>query len=306
MNCHRYLQDYYTDLASRFHHLHLEVLENRGKETVHDLRVVFKKKVAFYKLLEHLDPAFSWELALTAYGKLYRRAGKVRDLEVEQALIRKKEMELDLEHFFSSLLENRELKAFRRLQHYETEHSLASVRHLEQIVLQHLRRLSYETLSRQLIAFFATLIQEIDSAIRDEESVLKALHPLRKMVKTLYYNLLLIKDLLPPPGLRGEFLNTLDRLQDDLGDWHDIDCTLALLKEDAEAPSAEVELHLRKEHQAYLELLVRQFLEIKPLLSRLNLQIQDLLVQIHCDPAPSMPPTELGSLSQVNLNEGFK
>ena len=117
------LSEYYQELDRGFHLYWMEVLRDYGPETVHGLRVNLKQQRAFFYMLEALAPSFSAGEAMDVFEGVYRKAGKVRDRQVERALLEKNERRLHIEHRFSAWLEEQEGRRALLLQQYESGHS---------------------------------------------------------------------------------------------------------------------------------------------------------------------------------------
>jgi hypothetical protein len=212
---------YFSALEKDFHQHYNDVSHHYSDNTVHDLRVNMKRQTAFFHLLEHLDPSFSVSIALDTYGKLYKRAGKVRDFQVEKVVARKKERQLQLEHDFSNWLAEQETRQSEKLRAYEVRQSLAPVRRLALLVKNRIKYLPDKELPLMLAQYFQRLMAEL-RPLFSETLEEEALHNLRKLFKVLFYNIKLLNSLKPKKKISKGEISVLDRFQRMLGKWHDL------------------------------------------------------------------------------------
>ncbi len=215
---------YYADLDRRFHFFFMELLREPGPETIHDLRVNLKKQVAFFRLLEALDDSFIAEKAIDVFTEFYKKAGKVRDIQVERQVVEAEEAFLHLGRHLSLRLRREEKIRTADLQNYEREFSLEPVRALTRLVKNRLQYLPVDELSERLSDYFGCLIEQVKRTAELGERREKELHNLRKRLKELFYNLQLLDQLIPALRLEqtDEFA-LLEECQSMLGDWHDYD-----------------------------------------------------------------------------------
>lgn len=271
------LSEYYQDLDRGFHLYWMEVLRDYGPETVHGLRVNLKQQRAFFYMLEALTPSFSAGEAMDVFEGVYRKAGKVRDRQVERALIEKNEHRLHIEHRFSAWLEEQEGRRALLLQQYESGHSMLPVRALSEQVLRTIRALPEHELEALLQAYFIKIIRGVVAFIRGDKAAGDDLHDLRKFIKELFYNLRFLQQHTGPEALQCGALGRLDDLQHALGKWHDFDFTITHLKEKKKEIHAEFQAHLVAERQA-AETEARALFEgLEAALEELEIRIQKLL-----------------------------
>lgn len=245
----RLLSEYYQELDRGFHLYWMEVLRDYGPETVHGLRVNLKQQRAFFYLLEALTPSFSAGEALDVFEGVYRKAGKVRDRQVERALIEKNERKLHLEHRLSAWLEEQEGRRALLLQQYESGHSMLPVRELSEQVYRSVRELQEEGLEERMQVYFIKIIRGVTAFVRGDKAAGNDLHDLRKFIKELFYNLRFLQRYTGPEALQCGALVRLDELQHVLGKWHDFDFTIAHLDEKKKVVTADFRAHLEAERQ---------------------------------------------------------
>ncbi|MBX2929562.1 MAG: CHAD domain-containing protein [Saprospiraceae bacterium] len=222
----QHLSACFEELDKGFHLHWMAALRSYDKDTVHELRLNLKRQNAFFHLLEALDERFSAGIALDTYEVIYRRAGKVRDKQVEKQVIKKAGHDRHIEHDLTAWLEEKESRRVQLLQEYEAGHSLEPVRNLSFEVRNVIHRLSAKGLEQRLVVYFSKLIRGIAALLRGGAIPKDDLHDLRKFIKELFYNLEFLQRHTGPEALRCRAWTQLDELQHLLGKWHDYDFTL--------------------------------------------------------------------------------
>ncbi len=239
----------YEALDRGFHLYWMEALRDYGPETAHGLRVNLKRQNAFFHLLEALNENFQAGIAMDTFDAIYRRAGKVRNKQVERELVEKNERKLHIEHQLSAWLAEKESRRARLLREYERGHSMAPVRELSAKVYALIRRLPAQGLEPRLKGYFLKLIYGIIGFMRQGQLPAEDLHDLRKFIKELFYNLEFLERHAGKEKLQCSALTRLDELQHLLGKWHDYDFTLLhLARKKAKAdPSFTTRLEAEKQ-----------------------------------------------------------
>jgi len=215
------LRQYYETLDRDFHQHFTDVLYQYEDETVHQMRVNLKKQTSFFRLLEVLDEEFSADLAFETLSRLYKKAGRVRDVQVERAVVSKDESRLRLDHAFSEWLQQREAEQREKLERFEANYSLVPVRELSRHIIDRVRVLPTRHIQEGMPRYFAQALRRLRVDL--EELDQDHLHDLRKGIKELYYNLLLLDLLLPQKLSKKSFMRRLNKWQNLLGKWHDKD-----------------------------------------------------------------------------------
>lgn len=298
------LPHYYDSLCKDFHQQFLEILQNRKREMIHDLRVNMKQQVAFFHLLEHLDPSFSAKAALQSFGDLYHLAGQVRDLQVEKKVVRHR---LRPEMYFLSWLKEQEKEERGKLQTFELEHTLIPIRDLEHDIRRRINHLDSKIFNQCLQSYFDALLNKIRDALAENDR-LQRLHYMRKRTKELFYNLLLLESFFPGFRIKKKLLKKLNKVQEMLGQWHDLDFTWQRLAADPAWCPPKVRRKLEKDLGAITEDTLVRIEELPPLVDLLQAQI-DAIIQSDREltktPPPS-PPPPMESFEQVNLEEDIR
>ena len=198
---------------------------------VHDMRVSLKRLRTFFNLAESINSAFDGEKAFAPARKLFRAAGKVRNLHVVEAKAREAVQAafLELSEYYNWLKEEerREDKKFSRAcrRFHKNFFALAWPSLCLEVEGPAASRVG-EGVENRLLALIRE-IKEKPSAQRG----LRRLHFLRTRTKEARYALEIMQEC-GLTGDEGRLLN--DRLRDvhqSLGRWHDEEVVLSSLRE---------------------------------------------------------------------------
>ena len=302
---------HFTALEKDFHRYYIDVLRRCEEEDVHQLRVNMKRQVAFFHLLEFLDGSFSTERALEAYGKLYKRAGKVRDYQVLKSVIQMEEEQLKLQHQFSEWLNEKERQQREKLTVFEEEQSMIPVRRLGKLVKNRIRFLPEQELKERLRIYFVQLFDRIRASLHPENHTEKKFHELRKRIKELFFNLNLINGICTRGKIYKRELKALDNFQKLLGQWHDRYFTLERLANEQGKCPDEVIDQMKKERLKYVRQIMGRLGKIPAMIDRLELAVGRVFEIEPIEKSPKAEGKLSGSathpsFSQINVSEETK
>jgi CHAD domain-containing protein len=307
MNCVRCLTDYYEELEKEFHILYMEALDRFGEKTIHDMRVNMKRQTAFFRLIEALDERFSAEEAMEGFAKIYNRAGKLRNIQVERKVIARDENQLHLEKYISGWLSQREELQKEAFREYEIKHSLIPIRETGKWVKDCVARIPGEGLQGRYLQYLKKLLKKIAGEIGEEEVTEEQLHLLRKDVKEFFYNLQLADRIFDKATIGKVVYDRLNRLQTLLGDWHDHDFTLHKLLDSGIPCPTELLKKLDSDKAFFNEQLQIELASFGKLRKLTEKEIKRLFASDVLQ-APAIPrhPPVLPSFTQENVGERFK
>jgi CHAD domain-containing protein len=193
-------------------HTHLHKLaKNLDEDTIHKARTDTKKLLALYEFIAYCDKDFDCKKSLKPLLRIYKQLGKLRDhsnalslcLEYktgQEALDKDKKKLSPLRKKIKSGIEKHK-KDFKKREK-ATEPYLA-----------HISPYQWKKYLRDQLADSAAVLAAKPRA--------RELHDLRKAVKSLHYNLG-IADSRAQQAIDGSTASTLDKLQGDIGQWHDL------------------------------------------------------------------------------------
>lgn len=179
-------------------------------EDLHTLRVCIKKIKAVLSFLRFFDPDFNKDKYFKPYENLFRQAGEVREIQIQQALLRKYESNPLLAKYFEALSLDFSI------------HQAAFAKLIDRKL-----RKKIKTNAKKVEAFFPKAAQQlmtkylleeqasIHKLIKADQLAKKDVHDLRKQIKDIYY----LQKIFQPKNKR---LVIADDFQELLGQWHDL------------------------------------------------------------------------------------
>jgi CHAD domain-containing protein len=202
------------DLARRYY----------AVEGVHDLRVEIKRMRVFYEVAFQLSSQFRASAHRQELRKVFRTAGRLRDIDIEQLLVGRALPDYAVDEYFIRL-KCRELKhrpAFLRASSEFRFRSLAQAR-------GELQRLLSEVSTQQLQLAIASTIRTSAAELRKlgirRRQSAETLHELRKRAKALRYRLDIEKLCFGSNETATRTTAQLKALYDCLGAWRDLKLT---------------------------------------------------------------------------------
>ena len=179
--------------------------------TFHQLRVEIKKLRALFELINHCAPSFKQSKNFKPFRVLFRQAGKVREIQVEEGLLKKYFTGNTLQVYRNSL---KQLRLKERHQYFSlrTEELIAQLRKNFHVLRAFLPKVT----KKKLNVYLEKQRKEIIVKLRSKKLPQAELHELRKRLKTFTYN-----SRLSSAGKQTETFFTKIRLTALLGQWHD-------------------------------------------------------------------------------------
>jgi CHAD domain-containing protein len=178
----------------------------RTEETFHRLRVEIKKIKALYHLIDFVNKKFPRKKLLKPFKEVFDNAGKVRNLQVEENIIKS----FSLKNHLISTLHKKQSKATHKFEEIRDKNLSIQIdksaeeaeRFLKDIQLSELRRYNKKVLSKIKNLIKASFVE-------------KDLHKIRMKLKEFYYNLKLTN------ARSNRLVKNLNRLLELIGSWHD-------------------------------------------------------------------------------------
>src|SRR5208282_2253811 len=188
-------------------------------DTVHDLRVAIRRCRSLAAVMEEVDPDPSWPEMRKVARRLFRGLGAVRDSQVMEEWIKKLGPETDpLRAHLLAALETDEKKRSENARHVTAKFDEKEWTRLERRLRERVRLVPVGGLAAECLALerFEQAKELHNRALRTEKA--KPWHALRIGLKRFRYT---VEGLLPEHYLAWS--ENLKRLQDLLGDVHDLD-----------------------------------------------------------------------------------
>ena len=188
--------------------------------TFHKLRVEIKKLNAFFELIHFCSKDFKRKKIFKPLKLIFRQAGKVRELQVEEVILRK--------YFLNNLLKDyKDSLQKLRLKEQEDFFLIANKRFVARITKTHREILPFltKTDKKKVNSYMEKKRKEIEKLLSQNTLQRAQVHALRKRLKKFHYSLEslnLKKENRPLPKK--------DVLPDLLGKWHDFQVIIRHLK----------------------------------------------------------------------------
>ena len=203
---------YSHQIKKRSHKIYTQVDEQvRFYSTAyfHDLRVEIKKMNAALKLVKFCSPEFPRKRILKPYKELSKSAGEVRELQLEESVIRKLPRGTFAIHYLSVL---KDLHGNKKRHFIEIKNKVKSELHKRE-----LKVIPYadEITALHTAGYFNELKEKCISQMGGEKLKTSLIHKLRMLLKEFLYNIEVIL-----PDAKAS-LDKVNRLQDLIGKWHD-------------------------------------------------------------------------------------
>jgi CHAD domain-containing protein len=185
--------------------------------TFHDLRVEIKKLKAIHEIINFCSPEFKSNKVFKPHKQIFKQAGKVRDIHIEEAMLKK--------YFNTNLLkEYRSDLRGHRLKEQDNYFSILNKKSLTKLNKTYRKIRSFiDVVSKKKVTEY--LNKEKKKITKLQNHLLKSqAHELRKLLKTFNYNLKILA------SNKQNKLLQLETLTELLGKWHDGVITVTNLK----------------------------------------------------------------------------
>src|SRR6266853_4287805 len=203
-----------------------KVRSSREADAVHDLRVAIRRCRSVAVVMEEVDPDPAWPAMRKVPRKLFRKLGALRDAQVMDEWVKKLAPETDpVRTHLQVSLESSEPSLRDNALRVATKFDLKSWKRLERTLHQRSRLVPIGSLAAECLALerFEIARQLHAKALRTEKP--KPWHSLRIGLKRFRYT---VETLLPEHYVAWS--DNLKRLQDMLGEVHDLDVLAAVVK----------------------------------------------------------------------------
>jgi CHAD domain-containing protein len=182
-------------------------------ETYHQLRVEIKKLNALFHVVKFCIPDFKIKKTFKPFAILFRQAGKVREIQLEEAIIKEYQLPASLRNFRKELKMQKtyELNSFFIMKNPKL---ISELKSKFELIKPLFSKLTLEKVNEYLIKRKGSISKQL----ANRSLKVKELHKLRKRLKRLAYNR---KSLSLPNIIHPE--TTERELSELLGNWHDQD-----------------------------------------------------------------------------------
>src|SRR5207245_2415635 len=203
-----------------------KVRSSRDADAVHNLRVAIRRCRSVAAVMEEVDPDPAWRAMRKVPRKLFRKLGALRDAQVMAEWVKKLAPETDpVRTHLQVSFESSEPSLRDHALRVATKFDLKSWKRLERTLRQRSRLVPIDSLAAECLALerFEITRELHAKALRTEKS--KPWHSLRIGLKRFRYT---VESLLPEHY--AVWSDDLKRLQDMLGEIHDLDVLTEVVK----------------------------------------------------------------------------
>ena len=213
-----------------------ELRANPSADAVHDLRVSLRRCRSLASAVEEIDPHPDWLEMRNSARKLFRSMGELRDAQVAEEWLSNLRSEVDpLKVILLSSLKRTQESALAKALHLADKFDEKRWTEMAKALHSRLRKIPADQEAARCLAL--ERLQEAHElhrrALRTERPV--PWHDLRIALKRFRYTLELLV-----PTLHGKWIGSLKRVQDVLGDIHDLDMLGELAAEAKDAVTQEL------------------------------------------------------------------
>lgn len=197
-----------------------------GADAVHDLRVAIRRCRSVAAVMEEVDPDPAWPAMRKVARKLFRGLGALRDAQVMEEWVKRLAPETDpLRPHLQAVIESNEPKLQENALRVAAKFDQKSWRRLKRKLQQRAHLVPIGSLSAECLALerFESARELHAKALRTEKP--KPWHALRTGLKRFRYT---VENLLPEQY--AAWSDNLKRLQDMLGEIHDLDVLAGVVK----------------------------------------------------------------------------
>jgi CHAD domain-containing protein len=200
-------------------------------EGVHDMRVGIKRLRAYFNLIEWINPVFQAKQNIKPIRRLFKAAGKVRDIHVQQELMMRWTTELNLEMSeYTNFLKLKETEERKRFADFAKKKFDFKVFRSNWAMIQNvLSFISMEYIQYKSEERFNSQVEELIKFKEKENFVEDDYHAIRILSKEARYTLEVLQTCFPPKGLWEKLNEALRKVHQALGRWHDNDVALLFL-----------------------------------------------------------------------------
>lgn len=296
------LQEHYDALEKQFHRL-LLIFQNQPEgESIHQLRVNIKKQMAFFGMLRALENELPLEEVQTPLNAFFKSIGRFRNLEVRQGILAEEEKKYAVSNAYSAEMKADIAEEKAWWANKNTSLSLIPFREVSNKIRASIDRMPLENIKETLGEYFYFLIEEIRQTINQEDLKEEALHDLRKLLKTVFFNLKLTDRLIVQAAIPETLYEETKAINEQLGNWHDQFITIYKLNAKRPKVDKQVLKLLKKKERIARKKLIGNFPVIYDLTSKLKQELFHLFAQ---DEPIVIPPRRFQEKKHQMIRNSF-
>jgi CHAD domain-containing protein len=201
------------------------------EDGIHDMRVGIKRLRAYFNLIQWINPVFPAKETLKPIRRLFKAAGKIRDIHVQQELVRKWASELDLEMSeYYNFLKQSEMEERTRFLPAAKKFDLGIFQKNWILIQNTLHFISTEYIQYKADERFNSQIDGLIKFKEKENFIEDDYHAIRIQAKEARYTLEVLQTCFPAKEVWTKLNDALRKVHQALGRWHDDDIARQFLE----------------------------------------------------------------------------
>ncbi len=199
-------------------------------EAIHDLRVEIKRLRAFFDLIEFINPNFQARQNYKKIRKLFKAAGPVRDVHVQQQVVRawSKKLALDPSEYYN-FLKQKEMTVRSEFADAAVKFNFVVFEKNAALMRTYLQFLPMDFVESKTHAQLDLLLQRLFDLRKSEDGSPQNFHEIRIGLKAARYTLEVLQICFQKEDL-SPLNNQLRLMHQALGKWHDEEVGLESLE----------------------------------------------------------------------------
>jgi len=217
------IRDYYIEHKTIFDQKFSLVLDSFDMEAIHKMRTTTKRLRGLFQLVEYLSVRkFKAKKQLKKIRILFKYAGKIREIQIEQLIIWEFEKKLNENYsdYLEYLLRREHIEIARFLKHLPEIDQRENILNHEEI-LEAIESINPEKLQKKANKFIKSKTKSLKELISKPASN-NTIHRSRTILKQIYY----LYDVLISLSGKKDIINLPDEkireLEQKIGAWHDL------------------------------------------------------------------------------------
>lgn len=222
--------EYYKSQEQKIRQHFLCAISSFDIEGIHELRVEIKRLRAFFHLIGHINPVFRPDSDMQKIQRLFKSAGKIRDIHVQQNLVREKISFFNLElSEYLNFLKEKEMSARKQFSKAGKKFDFGVLKKNWTRMRNVLIYISGEYIQYKSEERFKSLIDELFTYRSHLAFVEGDYHAIRILSKETRYTLEILQKCYPDKSSLQDVNDSLRGMHQALGKWHDYDIGLQFL-----------------------------------------------------------------------------
>jgi CHAD domain-containing protein len=210
-------------------------------ESIHELRVGIKQLRSLFRLIEWMQPDFKFKANYRKVRQLFKAAGPLRDLQVQQTLAQAWQLQLNFDlSSYLALLQSREVTARVAYGHTAQKFKIMKLKKKSRKIENWFISISRRDVKIQAKVCVQNQMSQILQLGENPSEARKHLHPIRILSKEIRYTLEFLTVCLPDLHYPKQLQQGLKNVHQIIGQWHDQEIALQFFQNHGSEFSPEI------------------------------------------------------------------